>query len=545
MSYIYLCYHPDDHATMETIRDDLRKHHLIVETQSTHTADENDALYEAIDKAVCIIVLLSPSSQQSQLIRDALHHANNEGIGVFPVLVAGDADEGVLEGIDTKPLTNLRNDYENAILRLISTLWKHILEKIMTPRNEMEAEYVENTSTSCIVVGTKNAGKTEYIRNTSDMAVHSTAHYTPTQGPHNNIIRVFGRTSVTIDHNKERELELQTEKVYIWGISSELRFDFKNRPLYEFIRMARGNRIVRRGILKIAQWLGFGPLVCVIDSTRPETFVASRAMIRRFYERNPLMPIMIVPSKQDLDEAIPLKIFKDLMGIPDTIMFDVHPLNFEHHSHHQQTMMELIYKSAKRGNTPNPLEFNRPQLQLFADNPVKPQTTKDNYFFAKILFRLAEPLGDSTHIASFLNTVVEGGKFSAQDIYTTFANDAYLLATIDNDIVGLVRYHQMDYICTAEIFILPFLEDNADAVFNPLVRRLHTLCEGVHIELMIVPNYDKFEQAFWRIDYDVRFKDNLLFIPWQNAFERLGIEKAMTFQLRKELILDPFPLKVW
>ncbi len=144
-----------------------------------------------------------------------------------------------------------------------------------------------------VITGPFNAGKTEFIRSISEIAVVSTERRitdtTRAIKPNTTVAMDFGR--ITVD---------ESLVLYLFGTPGQRRFDF----MWE---------ILSEGML------GF---VVVVDSVRPETFREAR-LILDIFQSYANTPYVVAANKQDRPDAwspedlrIALKIDKDVKVLP-------------------------------------------------------------------------------------------------------------------------------------------------------------------------------------------------------------------------------------
>ncbi len=126
-----------------------------------------------------------------------------------------------------------------------------------------------------VVTGPFAAGKTEFIRTISEIAVVSTerriSDFTSTIKDHTTVAMDFGR--ITVDDDLV---------LYLFGTPGQRRFDF----MWE---------ILAEGML------GF---IVLVDSTRSETFREAKQIIEIFRSYTDT-PFVVAANKQDLEDAWP------------------------------------------------------------------------------------------------------------------------------------------------------------------------------------------------------------------------------------------------
>lgn len=158
MNHIFLSYSRRDTDMMQRLRDDLRRAQLAVWTDENlkpGTPSWKQAIESALDAAGCVVVILSPDAKGSKWVKEELNYAENQGLRIFPVLVAGDEKSAVPFGFSASQWVDIRDleTYNRGVMSLISSLCNYL--EVGDPTRFMEearvpdkvAEYATDPNT--------------------------------------------------------------------------------------------------------------------------------------------------------------------------------------------------------------------------------------------------------------------------------------------------------------------------------------------------------------------------------------------------------------
>lgn len=129
--HIFLSYSRQDTDIMRRVRDTLRAEQLTVWTDEAllvGTPAWEREIEKAIQSGGALIVLLSPSSAQSEWVRREISYAEEFEKRIFPVLVSGDSKSAVPARLINHQRIDIRNAslYRGELSKLINALHVHL-----------------------------------------------------------------------------------------------------------------------------------------------------------------------------------------------------------------------------------------------------------------------------------------------------------------------------------------------------------------------------------------------------------------------------------
>lgn len=95
---VFLSYSREDHDTMQRVKDTLTTAGLTVWTDEGIQLGEDQwqmALQQAIEDAVCLVVILSPDAKKSRWVLREINYAREQAKRVFPILARGSTQNAV------------------------------------------------------------------------------------------------------------------------------------------------------------------------------------------------------------------------------------------------------------------------------------------------------------------------------------------------------------------------------------------------------------------------------------------------------------------
>ena len=114
---VFLSYSRKDTATMRQLRTKLTKVGLSVWTDEDLEAGTpiwQAAIEDAIRRARCMVVILSPNAKMSEWINIEITVAKRRSLRIFPILITGDEDSAVPFSLATTQFVDARQDYAQA-----------------------------------------------------------------------------------------------------------------------------------------------------------------------------------------------------------------------------------------------------------------------------------------------------------------------------------------------------------------------------------------------------------------------------------------------
>lgn len=123
--HAFLSYSHHDIDTMRRVRDDLAEAGLSIWTDESlvpGTLSWKNSIEEAIQGSKNLVVLLSPTAKHSDWIEKEIDYARVCGVTIVPVLLHGDEISSVPFELINVQRIDIRQNYDNGIQRLISTL---------------------------------------------------------------------------------------------------------------------------------------------------------------------------------------------------------------------------------------------------------------------------------------------------------------------------------------------------------------------------------------------------------------------------------------
>ncbi len=129
MQHIFLSYNRANKTAMEHLRDDLHSSGLKTWTSEYLSPGSNTwnvATPKAIKKALCMLLILTPGTQQSDWIQLELYYAQEFGVDVITVLAEGIEDDRLLPVIASSLRYDLSNEdtYNAELERLVAALYE-------------------------------------------------------------------------------------------------------------------------------------------------------------------------------------------------------------------------------------------------------------------------------------------------------------------------------------------------------------------------------------------------------------------------------------
>lgn len=130
MSAVFLSYSRIDTDAMLRLRDELGKAGIAVWTDDVGlepgTPQWMSAIEEALERADCLLVVMSPEAKGSKWVSREVRYAEVMKIRIFPVLVRGGTHDAIPINLINTQRADLRQNYEDGVARLISVLNRHI-----------------------------------------------------------------------------------------------------------------------------------------------------------------------------------------------------------------------------------------------------------------------------------------------------------------------------------------------------------------------------------------------------------------------------------
>ncbi len=128
--HVFLSYSRRDAAFMRRVCDDLSAEGLTVWTDETGlepgTPDWEAAIDEALERAGCMVVLLSPEAKESRWVGIETARAEARGTPIIPVLLHGEALDAVPLRLTNYQRIDAREDYRRAADQLVKVVCGHM-----------------------------------------------------------------------------------------------------------------------------------------------------------------------------------------------------------------------------------------------------------------------------------------------------------------------------------------------------------------------------------------------------------------------------------
>jgi serine/threonine protein kinase len=130
LHHVFLSYSRRDTEIMRRLRESLQKVGLTIwvdeEGLEPGTRSWKREIQNAIDRAGCIVVILSPDAKESQWVEAELDYADGQNKSVFSVLARGNKSTSVPFGYTLAQWVDIQIDYANEVEKLISSIRKHL-----------------------------------------------------------------------------------------------------------------------------------------------------------------------------------------------------------------------------------------------------------------------------------------------------------------------------------------------------------------------------------------------------------------------------------
>lgn len=141
MEHIFLSYSRKDLDIMRRVRDDLQHHGLPVWTDET--LEPGTPIWEfeianAIEKAACMLVLLTPESKKSIWVSREIGYAEGQDIRIFPFLVRGDDRSAIPFRLISSQWIDARRKYEESFMVLVQALNQHLEQRRTVKKDELD-----------------------------------------------------------------------------------------------------------------------------------------------------------------------------------------------------------------------------------------------------------------------------------------------------------------------------------------------------------------------------------------------------------------------
>lgn len=120
--HVVICYSREDTDFMERIRKNLRHVGLQVWTDEGLEPASNEwkaEVVKAVKGAGAVLVLMSPTANQSELIKRVVQLAQKHKIEILPLLIKGEVHQSLLPLLAKMEYIDLRDDYEGNIIQVI------------------------------------------------------------------------------------------------------------------------------------------------------------------------------------------------------------------------------------------------------------------------------------------------------------------------------------------------------------------------------------------------------------------------------------------
>jgi hypothetical protein len=148
MKHFFLSYSRKDTDIMSRVRDTLRAEGFNVwtdENLTPGTAQWNKEIQKAIATAAGIVVLLSPSSNNSEWVTNEIAYASTHKLGIFPILIRGEEHESVPIELIRVQRIDIRVRFLAQMQNLVDVMQEHLRSldvdqpEVLTPPQINEA----------------------------------------------------------------------------------------------------------------------------------------------------------------------------------------------------------------------------------------------------------------------------------------------------------------------------------------------------------------------------------------------------------------------
>jgi hypothetical protein len=129
MADVFISYSRKDTEAVQKVRKALTDASVEVwidEILEPGTPTWRRTLEVELNKAKAVVVILSPNAKKSQWVEAELGYAQTAGKRIFPFLWHGEELEAVPLGLIPIQYIDARQDREQALIRLVGAIWKHI-----------------------------------------------------------------------------------------------------------------------------------------------------------------------------------------------------------------------------------------------------------------------------------------------------------------------------------------------------------------------------------------------------------------------------------
>ncbi len=128
---VFLSYSRRDEEPMRRVKVSLRDANLRVwvdeEGLEPGTRSWRRAVQEAIDRAGCVVVILSPHAKQSEWVEAELDYAESQKKTIFPVIISGNKSNAIPFGYTLAQWINVvEKDYTTEMQKLITAIHKRL-----------------------------------------------------------------------------------------------------------------------------------------------------------------------------------------------------------------------------------------------------------------------------------------------------------------------------------------------------------------------------------------------------------------------------------
>ena len=132
---IFLSYSRKDRQSMQNLRQALEQSGFKVWTDETGlevgTPSWTEAIEQAIQSTLCMVVLLSPNAKRAQWVTNEILYAQQCDRRVFPVLIAGEAMSAVPISLIATQYIDLSADFEKQFEQLVEDISQHLQKPIL------------------------------------------------------------------------------------------------------------------------------------------------------------------------------------------------------------------------------------------------------------------------------------------------------------------------------------------------------------------------------------------------------------------------------
>lgn len=127
--HIFLSYSRRDLKYMQRVRDDLRAAGLIVWTDegiAPGSISWKEAIEQAIRYTGVVVVLLSPSANDSRWVQREIDYAEVQGKPILPLLIRGEPRQAVPFALAGSQYVDLRQNYDAGLRAFLKRCWQHL-----------------------------------------------------------------------------------------------------------------------------------------------------------------------------------------------------------------------------------------------------------------------------------------------------------------------------------------------------------------------------------------------------------------------------------